>query len=235
MITEWLHGVFSAAAAWNGEAILLRLLLATMVGTVIGLDREYRNKGAGIKTHVLVCLGSAMTMIVSQYVAVTHPEFNADVNRIGSQVVSGVGFLGVGTIIVTRRNEVRGLTTAAGLWACACIGLAAGIGFVEAALVAMVFVVVTFVVLSKLDGWLRKNSRIFDLYIELEDRSGVKELLKKLHSWDCECSDFALTKDIAGSRGCAVTVTVKLEHMGRKGAFIDSIDMLDFVSFCDEL
>ena len=152
MITEWLHGVFSAAAAWSGEAILLRLLLATMVGTVIGLDREYRNKGAGIKTHVLVCLGSAMTMIVSQYVAVTYPEFNADVNRIGSQVVSG-----------------------------------------------------------------------------------VKELLKKLHSWDCECSDFAITKDIAGSRGCAVTVTVKLEHMGRKQAFIDSIDMLDFVSFCDEL
>lgn len=235
MITEWLHGVISAAAAWSGEAILLRLLLATMVGTVIGLDREYRNKGAGIKTHVLVCLGSAMTMIVSQYVAVTYPEFNADVNRIGSQVVSGVGFLGVGTIIVTRRNEVRGLTTAAGLWACACIGLAVGIGFVEAALVAMVFVVVTFVALSKLDGWLRKNSRIFDLYIELEDRAGVKELLKKLHSWDCECSDFAITKDSAGSRGCAVTVTVKLEHMGRKQAFIDSIDMLDFVSFCDEL
>ena len=115
MLGQWLQGVFDAAAGWGGEAILLRLFLATVVGVVIGLDREYRNKGAGIKTHVLVCLGSAMTMIVSEYVAMRFPEVRADMNRIGAQVVSGVGFLGVGTILVTHRNEVRGLTTAAGL------------------------------------------------------------------------------------------------------------------------
>ncbi len=235
MLGQWLQGVFDAAAGWGGEAILLRLFLATVVGVVIGLDREYRNKGAGIKTHVLVCLGSAMTMIVSEYVAMRFPEVRADMNRIGAQVVSGVGFLGVGTIIVTHRNEVRGLTTAAGLWACACIGLAVGIGFVEAALIAMLFVVLTFSVLNGVDKWLRKNARSFDLYIELEDHAAVKELLKKLHSWDCEYSDFALTKGAAGSRDCAVTLTVKLERMGRKAAFIDAIQMLDFVSFCDEL
>ena len=144
MLADWFGAFLAAAAAWDERAVFLRLLVATLVGAVIGLDREYHNKGAGIKTHVLVCLGSAMTMVVSEYVAMRFPEVRADMNRIGAQVVSGVGFLGVGTIIVTGRNEVRGLTTAAGLWACACIGLAVGIGYVEAALFALLFVVLTF-------------------------------------------------------------------------------------------
>ena len=235
MLAEWFGGFTAAVSGWDERAVFLRLLIATIVGAVIGLDREYHNKGAGIKTHVLVCLGSAMTMIVSEYVAMQFPEVRADMNRIGAQVVSGVGFLGVGTIIVTGRNEVRGLTTAAGLWACACIGLAVGIGFVEAALIALLFVALTFSALSMVDRWLHDNARVFDLYVELESHAAVKELLKKLHSWDCEYSDFVLTKGAAGSHDCAVTVTIKLSHMGRKTAFLDAIQMLDFVSFCDEL
>ena len=176
-----------------------------------------------------------MTMVVSEYVAMRFPEVRADMNRIGAQVVSGVGFLGVGTIIVTGRNEVRGLTTAAGLWACACIGLAVGIGYVEAALLALLFVVLTFSALSMVDRWLHDNARVFDLYIELESHGAVKELLKKLNSWDCQYSDFTLTKGAAGSRDCAVTLTVTLGHMGRKAAFIEAIQLLDFVSFCNEL
>ena len=235
MLADWFGAFLAAAAAWDERAVFLRLLVATLVGAVIGLDREYHNKGAGIKTHVLVCLGSAMTMVVSEYVALRFPEVRADMNRIGAQVVSGVGFLGVGTIIVTGRNEVRGLTTAAGLWACACIGLAVGIGYVEAALFALLFVVLTFSALSMVDRWLYDNARVFDLYIELESHSAVKELLKKLNSWDCQYSDFTLTKGAAGSRDCAVTLTVTLGHMGRKAAFIEAIQLLDFVSFCNEL
>ena len=136
---------------------------------------------------------------------------------------------------MTGRNEVRGLTTAAGLWACACIGLAVGIGYVEAALLALLFVVLTFSALSMVDRWLHDNARVFDLYIELESHGAVKELLKKLNSWDCQYSDFTLTKGAAGSRDCAVTLTVTLGHMGRKAAFIEAIQLLDFVSFCNEL
>lgn len=235
MLSEWFTSFCNAVAAWDNQAIFLRLLLATLVSVVIGLDREYRNKGAGIKTHVLVCLGSAMTMIVAEYVAMTFPEARGDVNRIGAQVVSGVGFLGVGTIIVTHRNEVRGLTTAAGLWACACIGLAVGIGFVEAALIAMLFVVLTFWALRGLDKWLHDNAKTFDLYVELESHADVKELLKKLHAWECEYSDFSLTKGLSGTQNCAVTVTITLRQPGRKQAFIDAIQLLDFVSYCDEL
>ena len=129
MIGEAWQSFVAETAAWGAHAVFLRLLIATLVGLAIGIDREFHNKGAGIKTHVLVCIGAAMAMIVSEYVLHQFPDANGDINRIGAQVISGVGFLGVGTILVTGKNEVRGLTTAAGLWACACIGLAAGIGF----------------------------------------------------------------------------------------------------------
>lgn len=110
---------------WN---LILRLCVAGLCGTVIGLDREYRVKDAGFRTHFLVAMGSALIMIVSQYGftdILTQPGVGLDPSRIAAQVVSGIGFIGAGTIII-HRQLVRGLTTAASLWATAGIGLAAG-------------------------------------------------------------------------------------------------------------
>lgn len=110
---------------WN---FILRLCVAGLCGTVIGLDREYRVKDAGFRTHFLVALGSALIMVVSQYGfgdILTHAGVGLDPSRIAAQVVSGIGFIGAGTIII-HRQLVRGLTTAASLWATAGIGLAAG-------------------------------------------------------------------------------------------------------------
>ncbi|HQE69680.1 MAG TPA: MgtC/SapB family protein, partial [Atopobiaceae bacterium] len=118
-------------------SIIVRTLLAILVGVLLGSDRRDKNKGAGVRTHAMVCLGSAMTMIISQYFKVRFPEMAGDVFRLGAAVVSGIGFLGVGTIIVSDRNKIHGLTTAAGLWTCACIGLAAGAGFIEGTITAM--------------------------------------------------------------------------------------------------
>ena len=135
----------------NMVSVTIRLLLALAAGTLIGIDRGMKRRGAGIKTHVLVCLGATLVMMTGQY---TFNYFGQghDVSRLGAQVISGVGFLGVGTIIVTGRNQVRGLTTAAGLWACACIGLALGIGFYEGAFVMLLLVLLTFVDLHGLTG-----------------------------------------------------------------------------------
>ena len=111
---------------WN---FIWRLCAAGLCGTIIGLDREYRVKDAGFRTHFLVALGSALMMIVSQYgfedLLATHDGLRFDPGRIAAQVVSGIGFIGAGTIIL-HRQLVRGLTTAASLWATAGIGLAAG-------------------------------------------------------------------------------------------------------------
>ena len=114
----------------------LRLLLALVLGGIIGLEREYRSKEAGFRTHFLVCLGSALFCLVSQY---GFGEMTKDVSRVAAQVVSGIGFLGAGTIIF-QKNVVRGLTTAAGLWVTAAIGLACGTGLYAVAAIATALV-----------------------------------------------------------------------------------------------
>ena len=114
------------------QEFILRIFCAALLGGVIGLEREYRAKEAGLRTHFLVALGSALFMIVSAYGfegVMTTAEHRWDVSRVAAQVVSGIGFIGAGTIIFHKsENVVRGLTTAAGLWVTAAIGLACGGG-----------------------------------------------------------------------------------------------------------
>ncbi|MDD6467358.1 MAG: MgtC/SapB family protein [Erysipelotrichaceae bacterium] len=107
--------------------ISLKILLATLFGAAIGYDREKYGKPAGIKTHAMVCLGSCIVMVIGSLTASSTGY--ADPNRLAAQVVSGVGFLCGGVIIVTIKNEIRGLTTAAGLWLAACMGLCIGSSF----------------------------------------------------------------------------------------------------------
>lgn len=173
---NWLLDV---SASWSLLAITIRLLFALVVGLIVGIDRERKRRVAGIKTHILVCLGSALVMITSQYMMVEFGDM-ADISRMGAQVISGVGFLGVGTIIVTGRNQVRGLTTAASIWVCACVGLAAGIGFIEGVVIVLVLLVLTLKVLGKLDTIVRKGAKEVDLYIEFVDNKGFLSFCDKM-------------------------------------------------------
>ena len=125
----------------------LRIFVAAILGGLIGLEREYRDTAAGFRTHFLVALGSALFMIISAYgfedVILNAPSDNVrlDVSRIAAQVVSGIGFIGAGTIIFQKsENAVRGLTTAAGVWATAAIGLTCGAGLYALAVIATVLV-----------------------------------------------------------------------------------------------
>ena len=228
-------GLFALARDWSAVAVLLRLALAAAVGIVVGAEREHKNKIAGVKTHVLVCLGSAMAMIVSEYLLHQFPDARADLARIGAQVVSGVGFLGVGTIMVTGRNEVQGLSTAAGLWVCACIGLAAGAGYVEGTLIAMVFVLFTFVVLSRVDAWVHKSERTIDVYVELEEGFGVRELVQSLRSQRYDYSNLSLMRDSEGRLGGAVALTLRRPGGGEKDGPLVMLQRLDCVAFADEI
>jgi putative Mg2+ transporter-C (MgtC) family protein len=128
-------------------SVCLRIALSVVAGFIIGAERRNKNHAAGLRTHMLVTVGSALLMITSQF-AVEY--FGAgDVMRIGAQAVSGIGFLGAGTIIISK-GKIRGLTTAAGLWATTCIGLAIGIGFYEGAIIGLAAVFFTLVVLRRL-------------------------------------------------------------------------------------
>ena len=125
-------------------AVILRIVVAVIFGGIIGLERGMKNRPAGLRTYMLVCVGACLVMLTNQYLfQVTQ---TGDPMRLGAQVVSGIGFLGAGTIVVTKHNQIKGLTTAAGLWSAAGVGLALGVGFYEAAVAAgfAVFFVKTF-------------------------------------------------------------------------------------------
>lgn len=119
-------------------SVVLRPLVAILLGGVIGLERGLKNRAAGFRTYMLVCLGACIVMLTNQYIY--QLLGTGDPVRMGAQVISGIGFLGAGTIIVTSRSQIKGLTTAAGLWCSACVGLAVGIGFYELTSICGIFI-----------------------------------------------------------------------------------------------
>lgn len=176
----------------NLLSILLRLLLSMLFGGIVGLDRERKRRPAGFRTYMLVSLGAALTMLLGQYEyslirgpwAAISAEIGikTDVARIGAQVINGIGFLGAGTILVTGRHEVKGLTTAAGLWTCACMGLAAGAGFYECAIIGFAFIIICIKFFSAVDNYFITHSRNLNVYIRFGSVTDVGEILSLLRS-----------------------------------------------------
>lgn len=159
----------------NLASTVIRLLLAALFGGVVGLERGRRRRAAGLRTHMLVSIGAALVMLTNQYITAGIP--GADPTRLGAQVISGIGFLGVGTIIVDRQQQVRGLTTAAGLWACACMGLALGVGFYSGALVAFLFILGTIVTLNRLEHYILNKTKMLDVYAEFETHADINQVI----------------------------------------------------------
>ena len=154
---------------FNFASVVARLVLAMLFGGMLGMNRAKKRRAAGFRTYMLVCLGAALAMILGQYETdllmmhwgdVVDPAGNrVDVVRFGAQVINGIGFLGAGTVVVTSRQEVKGLTTAAGLWASACAGLAIGAGFYECALVALILMWITVKLLPEVEDYIISKAR----------------------------------------------------------------------------
>mgnify|MGYP001048578498 FL=1 len=212
-------------------SIIVRTLLAILVGVLLGSDRRDKNKGAGVRTHAMVCLGSAMTMIISQYFKVRFPEMAGDVFRLGAAVVSGIGFLGVGTIIVSDRNKIHGLTTAAGLWTCACIGLAAGAGFIEGTITAMLAAFFILHNLTALDRRLGRHARAFDLYIEFVDVENAREFTRMLDERGIKYSDFMLQESSVGGEGPVATVSIELDSYEAKKKYLKELKDYEGINY----
>ncbi|MDO4775726.1 MAG: MgtC/SapB family protein [Aerococcaceae bacterium] len=155
--------------------IVCRIALSILVGGILGLERGAKSQAAGFRTYILVCLGAAMIMMTNQYVSEVYQI--GDPTRMGAQVVSGIGFLGAGTILVTDRNRVRGLTTAAGIWTAAAVGLAIGIGFYMGAIAMAIALIMTMTVLDPLKHYIQKRSRILECYVILNSMEAFNRLL----------------------------------------------------------
>lgn len=156
---------------------LVRLILAALCGGLIGIERGRRNRPAGLRTHMLVCIGSALVMLTNQQISANG---GGDPTRLAAQVISGVGFLGAGTILIGAQNKVRGLTTAAGLWVCACIGIAVGAGYYFGALIACGLILLTFVKLAQVEARFKHRSSMMEIFSEFEDAAALNAFLAEI-------------------------------------------------------
>lgn len=182
--------MFAYLREFHFATVVLRLLLAVLCGGLIGLDREFKHRPSGFRTYILVCVGAAMAMLLGQYEIELLPLLDTpargDITRIGAQVVNGIGFLGAGTILMTGRKEIKGLTTAAGLWASACIGLAIGAGAYVVALTAFLLIVICIRFFPLLEQRMLAKARNLNLYVEVKDVLSVVEVTGYLRAQGVE-------------------------------------------------
>lgn len=184
--------------AW---AVVLRMLLSAAAGGAIGLEREFRRRPAGFRTHILICLGACITTMTSQYLLLDM-HYYTDITRLGAQVIAGIGFVGAGAIVVTRSRQVKGLTTAAGLWVSAIIGLALGAGFYEGGIFTTLLVLAAELVLTRFEYRALRNSSRLSLYVEYKTRPQLDGVLMLLEREHIKASRLEITR--SGCGYCAI-------------------------------
>ena len=188
-------------------SIFLRMGLAAIIGAAIGIDRVKKKRPAGIKTHALLCMGSALVMLTGEYLVSIY-GFQTDVARLAAQVVSGVGFLGAGTIMVTGRSQVKGLTTAAGLWFSATLGLAIGAGFYSGAFISTFFMFLVIRVFSIYDLYLQKRSFVMDLYLEYTNQTSIGNIFKVLKANQCQINEMEKLDDSGDRHSLMLSIRI---------------------------
>jgi putative Mg2+ transporter-C (MgtC) family protein len=196
----------------NFFSIIFRVFLSLIFGGVIGLERSRKKRPAGFRTYMLVCLSSALVMMTNQFI---FSNFGgSDPARLGGQVISGIGFLGAGTIIVTSRSQVRGLTTAAGLWASACLGIAIGIGFYEGAVLTGLFVIVIMTFFKTIDKWLISTNKNITIYASFDSMQSLDGFMALCSDLGLKVNDMEINKN-TGSTESLVIVILNLESRER--------------------
>lgn len=218
----------------NALSVSVRLILSLLCGGILGVERGRKKRPAGFRTYMLVCMGSALVMITNQYIVEVYG--GTDPARMGAQVVSGIGFLGAGTIVVTGRNRVKGLTTAAGLWAAACVGLSLGIGFYTGAIVGCVLIFVVMVLLQRLDDWVMSSTKVINLYVEFDCMTDVGAFLRFAKEQGVCISDLEMTRaNGMGDNGTAILCTLRLPKKKPHTEILQMLSAAEQVRYVEEL
>jgi putative Mg2+ transporter-C (MgtC) family protein len=225
---EWLQGI-------NIWSIIVRLVISVLIGGIIGLERAFKHRAAGFRTHILVCVGATVAMLTNEYINTV--TGTGDGARLGAQVISGIGFLGAGTIMFTSRNQVKGLTTAAGLWACACLGLAIGVGFYTLAVIASIIVIGVFSLLPTIEKGMTLKSKRFTIHIEFTCRENLREFITVAR--DLEFKVLSVEYNPAYSHSGLSVYTIELRVLNNKKIphtnYIEEFQKYSYVNFVEEI
>lgn len=218
---------------WTWQNILGRMVISLALGIVIGIDRGAKRRGGGARTTITVCLGASMVMLLEQYLEEIYPE-RLDISRIAAQVVSGVGFLGAGSILVSG-HQIKGLTSAASIWTCACIGLAVGIGFVDGAVFLMVMWLAGVHLVPYIEDRVYRHSRYMTLYIEVEDGRAITNVSRQLKETNCFVDSFYVDKPKAKGQHFQVVATFRLPGKTGRDEYLRTLQRLKGVVHVDEI
>ena len=219
---------------FNIVSVIVRLMLSTFAGAIIGLERRLHGKSAGVKTFSLVCLGSSLVMVTNEFLMDSYPS--GDVARLGAQVISGVGFLGVGTIIITGRNYVKGLTTAASLWTTACLGIAFGSGYIAAGLIALLFVFLIMTVLSGIGRRADAYTPYIHLYLEIGREAGIEVLYDYVQENDFRISSIDKQQKLAiNDKDLSLLVEIDLHKRLNHAEIVEALSKLEAVHYIEEI
>ena len=220
---EYLEGI-------NLASITMRIVMSMVCGGVIGIERGKAHQPAGTRTYMLVCMGAAMVMLTGQYM---YYHFQTgDPARLGAQVVSGIGFLGAGSIIISGKTKIKGLTTAAGLWTAACIGLSIGIGFYEAGIIATLAVSLIMTQLKKLEYHLIFDDVWLSVYVELDDAVKMTDLVREFSPAGLVIGEVQIEKKRKGFQKAVISLK-NTEHKSREAVlqFLEEVEGIQFVKY----
>lgn len=227
-------------------AVSVRLVLALVLGGLLGLERVRKRRPAGIRTYMLVCVGAALTMVLGSYQAemletlwaeaAQATGIRQDISRLSAQVINGIGFLGAGTVLVTGKQQVKGLTTAAGLWASACMGIAIGAGFYECVILAFFLIFLCNRVLPYIENAIVENARNINLYIEFDSVDNISQILGCIKAMGAHIYEVEIDR---GHQSQYVypnaTVALRLNKRKTHASLILDLSRLECVRTIDEL
>lgn len=214
--------------------IAFRLILALVCGAVIGIERGRKNRPAGFRTYMLVCIGAALVMMTNEYIYKLYGE--GEPTRMGAQVISGIGFLGAGTIIVTGHNKVKGLTTAAGLWTVACIGLAIGVGFYFGAILGTVMLFFAMSVLHDFDNKVVTATKSIQLAIQFTDSIDIAKLITFADDNNIRLTNMEIDRsNIALEDGVELTVVMQFDRKQISNNIVYMVSQIEGVRHVEEV
>jgi putative Mg2+ transporter-C (MgtC) family protein len=218
----------------NILSIVVRLVLALLCGGIIGIERERKRRPAGFRTHILICLGATMATLTSQYL-VLEMNMYTDMARLGAQVIAGIGFIGAGTIIVTKRRQVKGLTTAAGLWTSAIVGLCCGAGFYEGAVITTIVILLAELVFSRLEYFIVSNAKNFNIFVEYSESSRLANIVDTIKKNEAYILDLEITKSPNEDRNLCAIFSMKCPRKISHQALMTIVAKIDGVVSVEEL
>lgn len=222
-------------SGFSAVAVGIRLVIATLFGSFIGWERITQKHNASIKIFALVSLGSAVATILNIYLA-SMENLNADVSRIPAGVVSGIGFLGAGMILVTGRNQIKGLTTAASLWVTCTMGMAIGGGFLEMGVICFVLIMIANRVLQHFTQRVEEHSRYMSVYLEVEKAKGVVRLRKFLTESGYSLLSMNKSKEkTLQPSDVAIAVELDLKNKMSHQLVLEKLNNLEYVNYIEEI